>query len=276
MRKVQWRDYNKAWIVFGIVTVLINLLMSTYLVENIETNITNGTLESLEIQHQEDGTVVAETEGLNLGVYDTYQLAMMYGDTNRFLIANNGIVFKSEVFNIIYYYVLDFSWLPSGKYNHSEVVDYIQTHKLKQILRTGYLSNGLLIILFLYPIWLLIGIYLMPLLLIVVSWVYTRLRILDSYGEDKEEVIRLRKLTRSQYLQRMVERYNNSQDLAIMTGIFCIYLGTSVGYFTDITSILTSLVVGYSFICLLLAVNYGTLEYLNLDSERLDELKNKK
>lgn len=275
MRKVQWGKYNKAWVLFGFVTILVSLLMSTYLVENIETYITNGTLESLEIKYGEDNNILAETDGVDLGVYDNYQVAMMYGDTNRFLVANNGLVFKSEVFNMIYYYVIDFDWLPSGKYNHEELVNYIQSNKIKQVLRTGYLSNGLLVVLFIYPVWLMLGVYMMPLLLIIVSWVYTRLRILDSYGVDKEEVVRLRKLTRSQFLQRLSSRYSESNDLYIMTGMYCIYMGISIGYYSNITGMFTSLLVGYGLVCILLVINYAAQEYLTIDSERLEENEKK-
>lgn len=269
MGQVQWLKFIKACFIFGVITMVVGLLMSTYLVENMEKYITNGTLESLEIRYDDEGSIKAEADGVDIGVYDNYQVAMMYGDTNRIMVANNGLVFKSEVFNMVYYYIIDYSWLPSGRYDHDEVVEYVKANKLKQVLRTGYLSNGFMITLFIYPIWLLVGVYVMPLLLIIVSWIYIRLRVMDSYGEDRDKVVRLRKLTRSQFLQMMTERYNGAKDLYIVTGIYCLYMGISIGYFKDLTSILTGLLMGYIFICLILAINYATSEYINIDLGRL-------
>lgn len=271
MRQIQWLKFGRACFIFSIVTMVVGLLMSTYLVENMETYITNGTLESLEIQHGDDGMILAEADGVDIGVYDHYQVAMMYGDTNRILVANNGLVFKSEVFNMVYYYIIDFSWLPSGRYDHGELVKYIQANKLKQILRTGYLSNGFMLTLLIYPVWLLLGVYVMPLLLIIVSWIYIRLRIMDSYGDDKDDVVRLRKLTRSQFLQRMTGLYTESKDLYIVTGVYCIAMGVTIGYFQDLTTILNNFIIGYIVVCILLAINYATTEYINIDFDRLKQ-----
>lgn len=271
MRQIQWLKFGRACFIFSIVTMVVGLLMSTYLVENMETYITNGTLESLEIRHGDDGMILAEADGVDIGVYDNYQVAMMYGDTNRILVANNGLVFKSEVFNMVYYYIIDFSWLPSGRYEHGELVKYIQANKLKQILRTSYLSNGFMLTLFIYPVWLLLGVYVMPLLLIIVSWIYIRLRIMDSYGDDKDDVVRLRKLTRSQFLQRMTGLYTESKDLYIVTGVYCIGMGVTIGYFQDLTTILNNFIIGYIVVCILLAINYATTEYINIDFDRLKQ-----
>src|SRR5699024_4791563 len=180
------------------------------------------------------------------------QVAMMYGDTNRILVANNGLVFKSEVFNMVYYYIIDFSWLPSGRYDHGELVKYIQANKLKQILRTGYLSNGFMVRLLIYAVCLSLVVYVMPLLLIIVSWIYIRLRIMDSYGDDKDDVVRLRKLTRSQFLQRMSGLYTESKDLYIVTGVYCLAMGVTIGYFQDLTTILNKFIIGYIVVCILL------------------------
>lgn len=271
MRQIQWLKFGRACLIFSIVTMVVGLLMSTYLVENMERYITNGTLESLEIRHGEDDIILAEADGVDIGVYDNYQVAMMYGDTNRILVANNGLVFKSEVFNMVYYYIIDFSWLPSGRYDHGELVKYIQANKLKQILRTGYLSNGFMVTLLIYPVWLLLGVYVMPLLLIIVSWVYIRLRIMDSYGDDKDDVVRLRKLTRSQFLQRMSGLYTESKDLYIVTGVYCLAMGVTIGYFQDLTTILNKFIIGYIVVCILLAINYATTEYINIDFDRLKQ-----
>ena len=271
MRQIQWLKFGRACFIFSIVTIVVGLLMSTYLVENMETYITNGTLESLEIRHGEDDIILAEADGVDIGVYDNYQVAMMYGDTNRILVANNGLVFKSEVFNMVYYYIIDFSWLPSGRYDHGELVKYIQANKLKQILRTGYLSNGFMVTLLIYPVWLLLGVYVMPLLLIIVSWIYIRLRIMDSYGDDKDDIVRLRKLTRSQFLQRMSGLYTESKDLYIVTGVYCLAMGVTIGYFQDLTTILNKFIIGYIVVCILLAINYATTEYINIDFDRLKQ-----
>ena len=271
MRQIQWLKFGRACFIFSIVTIVVGLLMSTYLVENMETYITNGTLESLEIRHGEDDIILADADGVDIGVYDNYQVAMMYGDTNRILVANNGLVFKSEVFNMVYYYIIDFSWLPSGRYDHGELVKYIQANKLKQILRTGYLSNGFMVTLLIYPVWLLLGVYVMPLLLIIVSWIYIRLRIMDSYGDDKDDVVRLRKLTRSQFLQRMSGLYTESKDLYIVTGVYCLAMGVTIGYFQDLTTILNKFIIGYIVVCILLAINYATTEYINIDFDRLKQ-----
>lgn len=271
MRQIQWLKFGRACFIFSIVTMVVGLLMSTYLVENMERYITNGTLESLEIRHGEDDIILAEADGVDIGVYDNYQVAMMYGDTNRILVANNGLVFKSEVFNMVYYYIIDFSWLPSGRYDHGELVKYIQANKLKQILRTGYLSNGFMVTLLIYPVWLLLGVYVMPLLLIIVSWIYIRLRIMDSYGDDKYDVVRLRKLTRSQFLQRMSGLYTESKDLYIVTGVYCLAMGVTIGYFQDLTTILNKFIIGYIIVCILLAINYATTEYINIDFDRLKQ-----
>ena len=271
MGQIQWLKFGRACFIFSIVTMVVGLLMSTYLVENMETYITNGTLESLEIRHGEDDIILAEADGVDIGVYDNYQVAMMYGDTNRILVANNGLVFKSEVFNMVYYYIIDFSWLPSGRYDHGELVKYIQANKLKQILRTGYLSNGFMVTLLIYPVWLLLGVYVMPLLLIIVSWIYIRLRIMDSYGDDKDDVVRLRKLTRSQFLQRMSGLYTESKDLYIVTGVYCLAMGVTIGYFQDLTTILNKFIIGYIVVCILLAINYATTEYINIDFDRLKQ-----
>lgn len=271
MRQIQWLKFGRACFIFSIVTIVVGLLMSTYLVENMETYITNGTLESLEIRYDGEDSILAEADGVDIGVYDNYQVAMMYGDTNRILVANNGLVFKSEVFNMVYYYIIDFSWLPSGRYDHGELVKYIQANKLKQILRTGYLSNGFMVTLLIYPVWLLLGVYVMPLLLIIVSWVYIRLRIMDSYGDDKDDVVRLRKLTRSQFLQRMSGLYTESKDLYIVTGVYCLAMGVTIGYFQDLTTILNKFIIGYIVVCILLAINYATTEYINIDFDRLKQ-----
>ena len=271
MRQIQWLKFGRACFIFSIVTMVVGLLMSTYLVENMETYITNGTLESLEIRYDDEDRILAEADGVDIGVYDNYQVAMMYGDTNRILVANNGLVFKSEVFNMVYYYIIDFSWLPSGRYNHGELVKYIQANKLKQILRTGYLSNGFMVTLLIYPVWLLLGVYVMPLLLIIVSWIYVRLRIMDSYGDDKDDVVRLRKLTRSQFLQRMSGLYTKSKDLYIVTGFYCLAMGVTIGYFQDLTTILNNFIIGYIVVCILLAINYATTEYINIDFDRLKQ-----
>lgn len=271
MRQIQWLKFGRACFIFSIVTMVVGLLMSTYLVENMETYITNGTLESLEIRYDGEDSILAEADGVDIGVYDNYQVAMMYGDTNRILVANNGLVFKSEVFNMVYYYIIDFSWLPSGRYDHGELVKYIQANKLKQILRTGYLSNGFMVTLLIYPVWLLLGVYVMPLLLIIVSWIYIRLRIMDSYGDDKDDVVRLRKLTRSQFLQRMSGLYTESKDLYIVTGVYCLAMGVTIGYFQDLTTILNKFIIGYIVVCILLAINYATTEYINIDFDRLKQ-----
>ena len=271
MRQIQWLKFGRACFIFSIVTMVVGLLMSTYLVENMETYITNGTLESLEIRYDDEDSILAEADGVDIGVYDNYQVAMMYGDTNRILVANNGLVFKSEVFNMVYYYIIDFSWLPSGRYDHGELVKYIQANKLKQILRTGYLSNGFMVTLLIYPVWLLLGVYVMPLLLIIVSWIYVRLRIMDSYGDDKDDVVRLRKLTRSQFLQRMSGLYTKSKDLYIVTGFYCLAMGVTIGYFQDLTTILNNFIIGYIVVCILLAINYATTEYINIDFDRLKQ-----
>lgn len=271
MRQIQWLKFGRACFIFSIVTMVVGLLMSTYLVENMERYITNGTLESLEIRYDGEDSILAEADGVDIGVYDNYQVAMMYGDTNRILVANNGLVFKSEVFNMVYYYIIDFSWLPSGRYDHGELVKYIQANKLKQILRTGYLSNGFMVTLLIYPVWLLLGVYVMPLLLIIVSWIYIRLRIMDSYGDDKDDVVRLRKLTRSQFLQRMSGLYTESKDLYIVTGVYCLAMGVTIGYFQDLTTILNKFIIGYIIVCILLAINYATTEYINIDFDRLKQ-----
>lgn len=271
MRQIQWLKFGRACFIFSIVTMVVGLLMSTYLVENMERYITNGTLESLEIRYDDEDSILAEADGVDIGVYDNYQVAMMYGDTNRILVANNGLVFKSEVFNMVYYYIIDFSWLPSGRYDHGELVKYIQANKLKQILRTGYLSNGFMVTLLIYPVWLLLGVYVMPLLLIIVSWIYVRLRIMDSYGDDKDDVVRLRKLTRSQFLQRMSGLYTESKDLYIVTGVYCLAMGVTIGYFQDLTTILNKFIIGYIVVCILLAINYATTEYINIDFDRLKQ-----
>ena len=271
MRQIQWLKFGRACFIFSIVTMVVGLLMSTYLVENMETYITNGTLESLEIRYDDEDSIQAEADGVDIGVYDNYQVAMMYGDTNRILVANNGLVFKSEVFNMVYYYIIDYSWLPSGRYDHDELVKYVKANKVKQILRTGYLSNGFMLTLLIYPVWLLLGVYVMPLLLIIVSWIYIRLRIMDSYGDDKDDVVRLRKLTRSQFLQRMSGLYTKSKDLYIVTGVYCLGMGVTIGYFQDLTTILNNYIIGYIVVCILLAINYATTEYINIDFDRLKQ-----
>ena len=94
---------------------------------------------------------------------------------------------------------------------------------------------------------------------------------MDSYGDDKDDVVRLRKLTRSQFLQRMSGLYTKSKDLYIVTGVYCLGMGVTIGYFQDLTTILNNYIIGYIVVCILLAINYATTEYINIDFDRLKQ-----
>lgn len=272
MTRIKWKKYIKACLLFSVVATLVSLLMSTYLVENMERHIVTGTLDSLNIDYDDEGNIRADADGVDIGVYEHYQVAMMYGDSNRFLVANNGIVFKTKVFSTEYHYVIDFNWLPSGEYNHDEIVDYVSNNKMMQVLRTGYLSGGIMLALFVYPVWLLVGVYLTPLLLVVVSWLYVKFRVYDSYGGDKEQVVRMRKLTRSQFLHRLNNRYNDSLDIYIVTCMYSLFMGVTFGYSHDITSILTVLVGIYTLLCIAVSVYYAVTEYVHIDLDRLKKI----
>lgn len=267
-RVITWKRLSKYTFIFLMILLAVNTLMATYMVENIQMYVDNGFLELVEMEQTDEGLKVTY-DGTNIKTYKTYQDAIIYGDENRFVFADNGFAYKNDTIFGSYTYVVDYRWLAKGVYDEDDLKDYLQNNKLMQVIRTSYLSNGVLILTLVYPFLLIIGYYLMPILLVVVAKVYVELRVVDSSKNEVDYVKKMKRLTQSQFLNRLFTRYEDGLDIPIFTAIFSVFMGSTMGYFYSMESYMGEMVLMYILVLILITLFYAFTEYGEIDLQRL-------
>lgn len=268
MIEVKWSSIVKSTFIYTGLVILINLVMATYLTENIERYIHNGILDRVEVSYDAQGKLELKEDGVPITVYNSYEEALVQGADNRFLMAQNGILYKKNVPFGRYTYVLDFTWLPKGVYDLEDIKIYLESNKLAQIIRTSYLSSGLLVFIYIFPLLLIIGYYLLPLVLVILSKIYVDLRVTYSKGDERDHVIAMRRLTQSQFLDRLFQRYEEGADIQVITALYSMMVGMNLGLVGQLMVDVGSIIMGYIGILLLVGMYYTGVEYQRMDANR--------
>lgn len=268
MVEVKWGSIVKTTFIYTGIVILINLVMATYLTENIERYIDNGILDRVEVGYDAQGKLELKDEGIPITVYNSYEDALVQGADNRFLLAQNGLMYKKTVPFGQYLYVLDFTWLPKGVYDLDDIKSYLDTNKLTQIIRTSYLSSGLLVFIYIFPLLLIIGYYLLPIVLVVLSKLYVDLRVNYSKGDERDHVLAMRRLTQSQFLDRLFQRYEGGRDIQVVTAFYSMLVVMNLGLVGQLMIDVGTIVMGYIGILLLVGMYYTGVEYQRMDAKR--------
>ncbi|KTF59743.1 MULTISPECIES: hypothetical protein [Bacillus amyloliquefaciens group] len=176
----------------GFLLTLILSLWGTYWVVNEnEKDLKHDVLDKVSITENKSGTYNYDWKKGNKGInleYKKYRDVVDELKSGEFTLSKNGIVKRSEVFGVNFYWIFDYSWLAKDKVSNETIQKYIEENKGLMIVRTFWLSGSLIESVVFISILFICGGYCNKLLLRLLPAFIAKRGIILERGSDPEMV----------------------------------------------------------------------------------------
>lgn len=238
--------------------------MESFFQEGLIDNVTVDYTESGELQYYRNGSPISS--------YDKYGEALRRGSEEQLLFAQNGIALKRNSPIGRQYYVVDYQWLPKGRYDKQDIIDYTQNNRWLMFMRSAYLTDSVLYGTVLFITLYGLSHYIMPIMLTLLANSYIVYKKHKSKSRDID--YEYSDLAKSMLIKLLDNRYSKAWDVPIMVGI--------LSYFITSTSVVNTIFLGrsdshiiialmYIVLLLVLSAHYLHQVYLDIDFKRLEK-----
>lgn len=246
------------------------MLLAYTLVTQMEGFFQEGLLDIIEVNYSEKGEIAYEINGNPITHFDKYGEALRLGKEEQLLYADNGLALKRNSPIGKQYYVIDYSWLPKGRYDEQDVKDYVKDNKLIMLLRSTYLTDSVLYGTVLFSALYGLSYYLVPSILGLLANIYIFFKGKKVKGRDLD--YDYSDLAKSMLIKLMNKKYEKTWDMPLIIGI--------LSYFVSSTNVVNTIILGsssfawvgllYISIITSLCLHYLQQVYMDIDLKRLE------
>lgn len=130
-----------------LLTLILSLWGSYWVVNENEKDLKHDVLDKVSITGNKSGTYHYDWNKGNNGInleHKKYRDVVDELKSGEFTLSKNGIVKRTEVLGVNFYWVLDYSWLGKGKVNNVTIQKYVEENKGLMVVRTFWLSGSLI------------------------------------------------------------------------------------------------------------------------------------
>lgn len=267
---MKFKKFIVTILIYGSLFGGVNLLLAVTLVTQMEGFFQEGLLDIVEVDYSEKGEIAYEINGNPIKHFDKYGEALRLGKEEQLLFSANGLALKRNSPIGKQYYVIDYSWLPKGRYDEQDIKDYVKDNRTILILRSSYLTDSVLYGTVLFSALYGLSYYLVPTILVLLSNIYIYFKGLKVKGRELD--YDYSDLAKSMLLKLMNKKYEKSWDMPLVIGI--------LSYFVSSTNVVNTIILGsssYAWVGLLyiliisaLCVHYLQQVYMDIDLKRLE------
>lgn len=257
-------------LIYGSLFGGVNLVLAYTLVNQMEGFFQEGLLDIVGVSYSVKGEIAYEINGNPITHFDKYGEALRLGKEEQLLYADNGLALKRNSPIGKQFYVIDYSWLPKGRYDEQDVKEYVKDNRLIMILRSAYLTDsvmyGTLLFIALYGL----SYYLVPSILVLLANIYIFFKGRKVKGRDLD--YDYSDLAKSMLVKLMNKKYEKTWDMPLIIGI--------ISYFVSSTNVVNTIILGsssYAWVGLLyiaiitsLCLHYLQQVYMDIDLKRLE------
>lgn len=262
------KKFTITTLIYAIIFGGLNILLSTYFVVKMENFIQEGLLDDIAVVYESNGTMKYRVNESYVTPYEKYGEALRLGDDGIILFAKNGLALKRTNLLGKQYYVIDFDWLPSGKYDEKEITQYVTENRAIMLGRSSYLSDSVIFGTVMFAVFYGISFYIIPTILLGLSKLYIWLK-----SRKKEQVnYEYSELAGSMLLKLLHKRWERSWEPQVMLG-FLSYIVSSTNMAN--TAIVTEdslswVSLLYVVLLIIICLYYLQDVYTNIDLKRLE------
>ena len=267
---MKWKKFLVTMLIYGSLFGGINLLLAYTFVFQMEDYIHEGILDIVDVSYDSKGDITYEIEGTPIDAFESYAVALRKGGNERLLFADNGLAVKRQSPIGQQYYVIDYSWLPKGRYDVKDIKSYVDNNRGVMLLRSSYLTDSVLFGTVLFGALYGLSLYLVPMILMFLSHIYiyfkkrkASFRNIDFEYED---------LAKSMILKLLHNEYDRNWDSPLLIGVLAYFVSSQSVINVIITSNSTFIWLWFVYIFLLigLSINYLMKVYQDIDYKRLE------
>lgn len=245
------------------------MVLAYSLVTQMEGFFQEGLLDIVSVSYSDKGEIAYAINDNPITHFDKYGEALRLGKEEQLLFADNGIALKRQSPIGNQYYVIDYSWLPKGRYDEQDIKNYVEENSGIMIMRSAYLTDSVLYGTVLFSALYGLSYYLVPALLFILSNIYILFK--GKKAKDRELDYEYSDLAKSMLLKLMNKKYEKAWDMPLIIGV--------LSYFVSSTSVVNTVVMGNSYawvgvlyftIIIALSIHYLQQVYMDIDLQRLE------
>lgn len=247
-----------------------NMILAYTLVTQMEGFFQEGLLDIVGVSYSEKGEIAYSINDTPITHFDKYGEALRLGKEEQLLYADNGLALKRNSPIGKQYYVIDYSWLPKGRYDETDIKDYVSNNRMLLLLRSSYLTDTVLYGTVLFSALYGLSYYLVPSIVYILANIYIYFKGLKNKGRELD--YEYSDLAKSMLIKLMNNKYAKAWDMPLVIGI--------LSYFVSSTNVVNTIVLGtssyawvgllYLLIVILLCVHYLQQVYMDIDLKRLE------
>ncbi len=257
-------------LIYGSLFGGVNLVLAYTLVNQMEGFFQEGLLDIVGVSYSVKGEIAYEINGNPITHFDKYGEALRLGKEEQLLYADNGLALKRNSPIGKQFYVIDYSWLPKGRYDEQDVKEYVKDNRLIMILRSAYLTDSVMYGTLLFSALYGLSYYLVPSILVLLANIYIFFKGRKVKGRDLD--YDYSDLAKSMLVKLMNKKYEKTWDMPLIIGI--------ISYFVSSTNVVNTIILGsssYAWVGLLyitiitsLCLHYLQQVYMDIDLKRLE------
>lgn len=257
-------------LIYGSLFGGVNLVLAYTLVNQMEGFFQEGLLDIVGVSYSVKGEIAYEINGNPITHFDKYGEALRLGKEEQLLYADNGLALKRNSPIGKQFYVIDYSWLPKGRYDEQDVKEYVKDNRLIMILRSAYLTDSVMYGTLLFSALYGLSYYLVPSILVFLANIYIFFKGRKVKGRDLD--YDYSDLAKSMLVKLMNKKYEKTWDMPLIIGI--------ISYFVSSTNVVNTIILGsssYAWVGLLyiaiitsLCLHYLQQVYMDIDLKRLE------